>query len=56
LHELGQLVAASPVPRSRNVAADQASYVKLVPGDTLDGRFLLGESNQPRRHGRGFQS
>ena len=41
--KLGQLVAASPVPRSRNVAADQASYVKLVPGDTLYGRFLLGE-------------
>jgi serine/threonine-protein kinase len=41
--KLGQQVAASPIPRSRNVAADQASYGKLVPGDTLDGRFLLGE-------------
>ena len=41
--KLGQLVAASPASRSRNVSADQASYVKLAAGDTLDGRFLLGE-------------
>src|ERR1017187_2764247 len=41
--KLGQPVAASPASRSRNVPADQASYVTLAPGDTLDGRFLLGE-------------
>ena len=41
--KLGRPMPVSPVASSRNVPADQASYAELVPGDTLDGRFLLTE-------------
>lgn len=39
--KLGLPQPAEPVPAGRNVQADQASYACLIPGDTLDGRFLI---------------
>ena len=41
--KLGLIAAPAPIADSRNVPADQASYVELRPGDTLDSRFLLIE-------------
>ena len=39
--KLGYTTAPLQTGQSRNIPADQASYVALAPGDTLDSRFLL---------------
>ena len=42
--KLGLTPAPETSAGNRNVPADQASYVTLRPGDTLDGRFRLVET------------
>ena len=41
--KLGYPISPVRSGQSRNIPADQASYVALAPGDTLDNRFLLTE-------------